>query len=161
MANHIHHQIVLSEDGAIDMDADPQGEMFDILEKANHQCIASLLALNKHYDLVVNAKQFANHVIPPTISEDGSYKTTLTTPGTREHQDLLQKYGTAGVFYKLYGGGWVLTTPDMILQHERKVYMEPRMKEQQRIKDEIMNYEDVSNELCVIYTMFDFVVSCC
>ena len=40
----------------------------------------------------------------------------------------------------------MLTTPDMILQDERKVYMEPRMKEQQRIKDEIVNYEDVSND---------------
>ena len=50
----------------------------------------------------------------------------------------------------------MLTTPDMILQHERKVYMEPQMKEQQRIKDEITNYEDVGYELCVIYTMFDF-----
>ena len=152
----IRHQIVFSEDGTIDMNADPHGEMLDILEKENHRVIDSLLALNANYDLVVNAKRFANHVTPSTKSADGSYKTTLTTPGTREHQDLLQKYGTAGVFYKIYGGGWVLTTPDMIIQHERKVYMEPRMKEQQRIKDEITNYEDVSYELCVIYTMFDF-----
>ena len=156
----IRHQIVLSEDGTIDMNADPHGEMLDILEKANHRVIDSLLALNANYDLCVNGKRFANHVIPTTVTEDG-YKTTLTTPGTREHQDLLQKYGTAGVFYKITGGGSVLTSPDMILQYERKVHMEPRMKEQQRIKDEKLNYEDVSNELCVIYTMFDFVVSCC
>ena len=52
----IRHQIVLSEDGTIDMNADPHGEMLDILEKENHRVIDSLLALNANYDLVVNAK---------------------------------------------------------------------------------------------------------
>ena len=111
----ICHKIMLSEDGDIDMDADPHGEMLDILENKNHVCVAPLLALDKHYDLVVHGKQYTNHVIPPTVSSDGSYKTNFTIPGTCAHQDLLQKYVTAGVFYKVYDGGWVLTTPDLIL----------------------------------------------
>ena len=87
--------------------------------------------------MCVNGKGFANHVIPTTVTADG-YKTTLTTPGSRDYQDLLQKYGTAGVLYKIYGGGQVITLSDMILQYEQKVHIEPRIKKQQRIKNEKM-----------------------
>ena len=119
-----------------------------------YQYITSFLTSKKHYDCVVNAKQFANHVVPSTVSVNELYKTNLTTPGTHEHQDLLQKYGIAWVFNKINGGSWVLTSPDMILQHERKGYMKPWMKMMEGKKKVITNCSWVSNGICCLFVLF-------
>jgi hypothetical protein len=40
----IRHEIVEGEDGKIDVDADPLGVLYDMMEKDNHEAVAVLLA---------------------------------------------------------------------------------------------------------------------
>ena len=120
----VRHNIVLDEEGEIDLEGDPMGEMYDLLEKENHRCVAVLEG--KGWVLASTCKRYIQRVVPTTTGADGIQRITRTVRGTREHQDLLEKYGSAGVFYRVNDGGWVLTSVDMLLAQERKLYLQQK-----------------------------------
>ena len=112
------------------------GEMYDLLEKENHRCVAALE--EKGWVLASTCKRIIQRVVPTITGADGIQRITRTVRGTREHQDLLEKYGTAGVFYRVNDGGWVLTSVDMLLAQERKLYLKPaaaKMKREKKAKE--------------------------
>ena len=95
--------------------------------------------------------RFIQHVVPTTMGADGIQRITRTVRGTREHQDLLEKYGSAGVFYRVNDGGWVLTSVDMLLAQERKLYLKPAAARMKREKNAKKVYASIVEEAIAVF----------
>ena len=59
------------------------------------------------------------------MGPDGKQRITRTVLGTREHQDLLKKYRTAGVFIVLMTVDGTSHPVDFLLAQERRLYLQP------------------------------------
>ena len=106
----VKHEIVLLEDGTIDIDADPLTEKLIAIERANKEAVDFLTKCG--YD----GEQFRKSA--PVI-EIAKLKIAVTVPLTREHQDLLSKASTGGDRFRATGGGHI-ATDDMFISIERK-----------------------------------------
>ena len=128
------------------MDADPLGEMLDMVETQNH---LTAKWLQEHgCGLASEGMRFLKRI---SVSDTALAGTTQTCPNTREHQDLLQKCSTAGVHFRLTGGGDVVTTSDWIMAHERKA-MPALLKEAQKIKTSKIQYKDIEEKAVEVYS---------
>ena len=82
----VKHEVVVLDDGTIDIDADPTTVVLMEFEKENKQAVCVLN--NNGFD----GSQLA--ICPPKISAEK--KIAVTVPGSIERQELLLKANTAG-----------------------------------------------------------------
>ena len=107
------HESVVGEDNEIDLDADPLGELLAITEQ-NNQDAAKWLQ-HRGYEHATEGARTLRRVLSAPQTPEAQNRITRTEPNTREHQDQLMKCNTAGLHFRLTGGGDLVTSSDWIL----------------------------------------------
>ena len=92
---------------------DVYGALLDQVERRNHKCVASLEA--KGYEQASKAKRFVKRI---TANQVEGRCAVRTEPNTQEREDLLTKCSTAGQFFQITGGGYVMNCADMLIARE-------------------------------------------
>ncbi|CAB9531097.1 unknown protein [Seminavis robusta] len=139
-SSQIRHEVIESEDGGIDEDADPYGALLDELERKNRQAIEAL-HLNG-YDLADNLRRSINRV---TVNQVRGRASTITEPNSRERQEAIQKVGTstAGGWFHVTNGGAPMTCDDALIAFARKD-QEKQARELEKKKEKWESFQEVT-----------------
>ena len=126
--NKVKHEIVISSDGTIDIDADPLAQKLAGIECLNKT--ATDLLLMHGYDSKVFKKCAPR-------SEAMTRQIAVTVPLSRERQDLLMNAATAGSRFYATGGEY-LNSDDYFISQERK----QRSTKIKELKTKKQDFED-------------------
>ena len=131
----VKHEIVLSSDGTIDIDADPLAQKLAAIESLNKT--ATDLLIMHGYDAGVFKKKAPR-------SEASTRQTAVTSPLSRERQDLLMDATTAGSRFHATGGEY-LNSDDYFISQERKqrhTKIEELKTRKQDYQEKLKGHED-------------------
>jgi hypothetical protein len=138
-SDRLRHEIVEDASGNIDTEADPYGEMLDQVEKDNHQ-VADRLIEKGYPEAAVGHMRIAIRRV--TANQVEARAATITQAGSRARQDALMQVSTAGQFFHVTNGGWVMNCSDMLFAHERKL-MATRLQKMLKEKEACIDFEQV------------------
>jgi hypothetical protein len=144
----LRHEVVEDVSGNIDNDADPYGSLLNQLEIDNHKVCEKLIEKGYPAASVHNMRLTVRRV---TANQIQGREATMTQQGTRARQDALMQVHTAGQYYHVTNGGWVMNCTDMMFVHERKLMT---AQYQKMIKE-----KDVHSEFAKIKDAYDVFVA--
>jgi hypothetical protein len=139
----VRHEAIEGSDGSIDISADPLGQLYDKMEKDNHDAVAFLV--NCGYTKATDLKLWIRRV---TSNQRHGRETTITQPNTRERQDLLMNVSTAGHFFQVTNGGGPMNSNGALIAWARKD-MVAKSDEMRKQKQALIDFRDTTAALAL------------
>ncbi|CAB9528949.1 unknown protein [Seminavis robusta] len=137
-SSQIRHEIVETEDGDIDEEADPYGALLDELERKNREACEALSL--DGYELADNLRRTVGRV---TMNQVRGRASTVTEPNTRERQDAIMKVATASGWFHVTNGGAPMTCDDALIAFARK-NQEKLAKELEKRKEQFDAHQELT-----------------
>ena len=109
--NKAKHEIVILEDGTINVDADPLTENILKIKRENTECIKFL------NEVGIDGSQFFHHLPVLDLTKEGNW-IAVTVPLSRARQDALAKANTAGKRHAVAAGA-PLNNNDHLISSEQ------------------------------------------
>ena len=115
LSKKVCHKVVMTEDGHIDLEADPYGKLLEELEKQNTDACRALVSADYKKATVLERK-----IRRISAKQVRGRNETRTLVNTRERQELLEGVATAGQFFRVTNGGGPMNSNDVLIAQARK-----------------------------------------
>ena len=143
-SDRIRHEVVENEDGDVDLEADPLGQMYDNLERDNAAAVR--LLIENGYEIASQCRRKINRVTSNMVV---GRERIETLPGSQERQELLARCSTAGQHYRITNGGGPVNCEDMIIGRVRQ-RMAPLAEKKEAQKKAILAFPAIREEAMAV-----------